>query len=191
MYFLALKLLIQLASINPLTDKAVMSSVVLLLCTTIISNTGNASIVTRDCRPQEAASLETHETVLAKPVTEIPAENVTDVARQPSALPPAIEPPAELPKAVAALPKPSVPEVAPSEARPPETPVKAKPARAAETHVKPRRTRLASHTPRRHHVRRTRQTDAIQVASEASPPVKKATLWDKLKKLPWKSPFSQ
>ncbi len=141
-----------------------MTPATLLLCTTIITNINHGSVVTRECQPQPAQ---------IEVITEAPAE--------------AAPAPAALPKPVAPFPSASL-----KNAASPLTLAAGDTAEPKEQitvrQAKPKRARVANHTPRRQFTRRAPQVEVVPTAYASAQPAKRLSFWERLNQLP-KIPF--
>jgi hypothetical protein len=137
-----------------------MSTAAIVLCTTLVMNVGNGSVVTRECHVEEPR------VEAALPVT-VPPGGIEQISSEI-----AEEVPVENTVNPAVTAKPDNAVIS-----------KKKPPIATVKRVKPNRTKLAKYTPHRKHYRSRRKIAVITAVTDTQRPPKKPTLWDRFKKI--------
>jgi hypothetical protein len=137
-----------------------MSTAAIVLCTTLVMNVGNESVLTKECRVEEPRI------EVASPRTDVP-KNVEQITTE---------------AATESIPETT--DVTPVENTVPPrkvVAVKTKPAAVVVKHVRPKRAKLTTHVSHRKHFRAKRRYTVVAAATSTPLPPKKPTLWDRLK----------
>jgi hypothetical protein len=145
-----------------------MTTAVFLICTTLVTNVGNGSIVTKECHEvQPQTALASPEKTSTNVVEELPPERITNISKEP-----------DLVQETMAAPKAN-PVVVPRVVSP--VMQRAVPPAATVKRFKAKRVKIATHHKRYQKRRVARRVEVMPTVSSATQPTQKLSIWQRLK----------